>query len=108
MAAARARTRTFGALQAAGAALVASREEVARLRGLLVRARQDLALLRAEDAELLAYARATVAAARAGDPDPVAILAGLLEERGQLPSDGTSPAALLAQGYRTGQAGGER
>lgn len=64
--------------------------------------RQELALLRAEDAELLAYARATVAAWRDGWPDPVAILAGLLEERGQLPGPGQSPTGLLALAYVDG------
>lgn len=64
--------------------------------------RQELAFLRAEDAELLAYARATVAAARDGWPDPVAILAGLLEERGQMPGPDQHPTGLLAMGYVDG------
>lgn len=57
-------------------------------------------LLRAEDAELLAYARATVAAVRDGEPNPLSILAGLLEERGQLPAPEQRSFELLAQGYR--------
>lgn len=64
--------------------------------------RQELAFLRAEDAELLAHARATVAAARDGWPDPVAILAGLLEERGQLPRPDQAPSELLALGWLDG------
>lgn len=67
--------------------------------------RQDLALLRAENAELVAYVRATIAAARDGWPDPLSILIGLIEERGQMPGPDQTPSELLALGYRDG---GER
>lgn len=56
--------------------------------------------MRADYAELLAYARATVAAARDDFPDPIGILAGLLEERGALPRLDQHPTELLALGYR--------
>jgi hypothetical protein len=61
------------------------------------RVRDELALLRASDNQLLAASRATVAAARDGWTDPVTILAGLLEERGQTPGPDQHPAELLAQ-----------
>src|ERR687887_2510180 len=61
------------------------------------RVRDELALLRSADGQLLAACRATVAAARDGWSDPVGIVAGLLEERGQLPGPDQHPAELLAQ-----------
>lgn len=60
---------------------------------------QELALLKAEYAELLAHARAAVAAARVGEQAPTGYLEGHLEERGQLPAEGVSPSELLAQAY---------
>jgi hypothetical protein len=60
------------------------------------RARGQLALLRAEHAGLLAAARAAVAAARDGHPDPLACVRLLLAERGQLPAAGQHPQQLLA------------
>ena len=48
-------------------------------------ARDRLALLRAEHAALLAACRASVAAERSGDADPLGYVRGALEERGQLP-----------------------
>ncbi|RJL20207.1 hypothetical protein D5H75_39815 [Bailinhaonella thermotolerans] len=55
------------------------------------------ALLRAEYGELLAHARAAVAAQRAGESDPLIYLTGLLEQRGQLPPADATPMALVAQ-----------
>lgn len=59
--------------------------------------RTRLALLAAEHARLLAAARAAVAAAELGQPDPVALVRGLLASTGQLPPAGASPSELLAQ-----------
>jgi hypothetical protein len=61
----------------------------------------QLALLRAEYAELLAAARAAVAGEQAGAPDPLAYVRGLLAERGQVPPPGAKPAHLLAGGVDT-------
>jgi hypothetical protein len=58
--------------------------------------RTQLALARAAYAELLACARAAVAAERDHAPDPMAYLRGVLAEYGQLPPDGMRPAQLLA------------
>lgn len=49
-------------------------------------------------AELLAHARAAVAAARRGDLDPVAYIAGHLEEIGLAPGPGGDPDRLVAEG----------
>jgi len=57
---------------------------------------QQLALLRAEHSQLLAAARAAVAAGRDGCPDPLALIRGVLAARGQLPPDGMGPQQLLA------------
>jgi len=62
----------------------------------LAQMRQRLALLRAEHRELLASARASVAAARDGLADPLAFVRLALADRGQLPPAGMSPAAALA------------
>ncbi|WP_436764387.1 hypothetical protein [Streptosporangium sp. V21-05] len=59
--------------------------------------RQDLALLVAEHAELLAAARATVAAAQLGEVDPLVHLRHALAAHGQLPPLGARPVVLLAQ-----------
>lgn len=59
-------------------------------------ARDRLALTRAAYTELLACARAAVAAERDHAPDPLAYLRGVLAEHGQLPPDGMRPAQLLA------------
>lgn len=61
--------------------------------------RQELALLRAEHAELIGQARAAVAASRLGEPAPLVFLEGYLEEHGQVPAPGARPAVLLAQAY---------
>jgi hypothetical protein len=66
--------------------------------------RQELALLEADHAELLAHVRAAVAAARDGQLDAIGILAGLLEERGQMPGPHQHAPELLALAW----AGGER
>jgi hypothetical protein len=58
--------------------------------------RTRLALTRAAYAELLACARAAVAAERDHAPDPLAYVRGVLAEHGQLPPDGMRPAQLLA------------
>lgn len=55
------------------------------------------ALLAAEHAELLAAARATVAAAELGEADPLIHLRHTLAAHGQLPAPGDQPAHLLAQ-----------
>ncbi|MFD8564951.1 ATP-binding protein [Streptosporangium canum] len=57
---------------------------------------QRLALLEAVHSQLLAAARAAVAAERRGEPDPVAHLRYLLAETGQLPPAGARPSHLLA------------
>lgn len=64
--------------------------------------RQELALLRASNSELEAYVRATIAAARDGWADPLAILIGLVEKRGQMPRPDQTPSALLALVYVDG------
>lgn len=58
--------------------------------------RDELLLLQAAHAALLAAARAAVAAERRGEPDPVAHLRYLLAETGQLPPVGARPARVLA------------
>jgi hypothetical protein len=60
-----------------------------------LQARSKLAMARAADAELLASARASIAADRDGEPDPLAPIRMLLTERGQLPPDNMRPAQLL-------------
>lgn len=59
------------------------------------------ALLLAEHAELLAAARAAVAAADLGETDPLVHVRHALAAHGQLPAPGTSPAQLLAQALPT-------
>ncbi|CNF62929.1 Uncharacterised protein [Mycobacterium tuberculosis] len=61
--------------------------------------RQEFALLSAEYAELLAHARAAVAAARDGEIDPMAHLTGFLEERGQLPPADAPASRLVAEAF---------
>lgn len=51
---------------------------------------RPLAIVQAEYAELLAAARAAVAAERNGDADPLAYVRGVLAEHGQLPADGAA------------------
>ncbi|MFI6603757.1 hypothetical protein ACIBHX_46640 [Nonomuraea sp. NPDC050536] len=58
--------------------------------------RQGVALLVAEHAELLAAARATVAAAACGEQDPLLHLRHALDCHGQLPPAGVAPHTLLA------------
>ncbi|MEU4234375.1 hypothetical protein AB0F17_59720 [Nonomuraea sp. NPDC026600] len=58
--------------------------------------RDDTPAMTAAYDELLAVARATVAAAALGEPEPLAILAGYLAEHAQLPPVGARPAQLLA------------
>lgn len=55
-----------------------------------------LADLEVRHANLLAAARATVAADRDGDPDPLAILRDELDAHGQMPAEGQHPAEILA------------
>ena len=57
---------------------------------------RPLAIVQAEYAELLAAARAAVAAERNGDADPLAYVRGVLAERGQLPPDEASAAHVVA------------
>ncbi|MDP9850329.1 hypothetical protein [Streptosporangium lutulentum] len=59
--------------------------------------RQDLVLLAAEYAELLAAARATLAAAERGESDPLIHVRHVLAKRGQLPPAGARPVVLLAR-----------
>jgi hypothetical protein len=59
-------------------------------------ARGDPGLLRAEYAELLAAARAAVAAARLGWADPLYLISRLLAEHDQLPPEGADPQRILA------------
>lgn len=58
--------------------------------------RTQLALTRARYAELLAAARAAVAAERNGDADPLGWIRGLLAERGQLPAPGAAARHVVA------------
>ena len=53
-------------------------------------------VLRAGYAELLAAARASVAAAARGDANPVAWVRGVLQDRGQLPEPGARPVQVVA------------
>ncbi|MFC7382194.1 ATP-binding protein [Sphaerisporangium rhizosphaerae] len=55
-----------------------------------------LVLLTAAYAELLAHARAAVAAAEQGESDPIGYVRDVLVEHGQLPPAGVRPARLLA------------
>ncbi|GGK94251.1 hypothetical protein Ppa06_64600 [Planomonospora parontospora subsp. parontospora] len=64
---------------------------------------EELVLLRTRYGQLLAAARAAVAAERLGEPDPVAHVRYLLAETGQLPVAGARPSHLLA-GTPTGPA----
>jgi hypothetical protein len=68
-------------------------------------ARTRLALAHVAYAELLASARAAVAAERDHEPDPLAYIRGVLAEHGQLPPDGMHPPQLLALALPVG---GER
>ena len=53
-------------------------------------------MLLAGYAELLAAARAAVAAAARGDADPVGWVRGVLADRGQLPEPGARPSQVVA------------
>lgn len=55
------------------------------------------ALLAAEYGELLAAARASVAAAELGETDPLIHLRHALAAHGQMPAPGARPTQLLAQ-----------
>jgi hypothetical protein len=55
-----------------------------------------LALTRARYAELLAAARAAVAAERSGDADPLGYVRAALAERGQLPPPGAVALQVVA------------
>ncbi|MEU6721581.1 hypothetical protein ABZ897_59945 [Nonomuraea sp. NPDC046802] len=57
----------------------------------------ELALVAAAYSELLATARASVAAAELGEPDPLVYVREHLAEHGQLPAAGARPMRLLAQ-----------
>ncbi|GGS84490.1 hypothetical protein GCM10010156_48880 [Planobispora rosea] len=59
--------------------------------------RQDLVLIATEYGELLAAARATIAAAELGEPNPLEHLRHALKAHGQLPPAGARPVLLLAQ-----------
>jgi hypothetical protein len=59
--------------------------------------RDRLVLLAAEHAELLAAARASMAAAELGETDPLIHLRHVLASRGQLPPAGARPVQLLAR-----------
>jgi hypothetical protein len=65
----------------------------------LSRLRSLLALVRATHANLLAAARATIAAARDGEADPMYYLRDELDAHDQLPPDHLHAAELLAQPY---------
>jgi hypothetical protein len=68
----------------------------AMISGALAEARNRLALTRAEYGELLAAARAAVAAERNGDVDPLSYVRGVLAEHGQLPPPGAVPVHVVA------------
>jgi hypothetical protein len=61
------------------------------------RLRQARAIEAAEHAELLAAARATIAAAHDDEADPLGYLREVLDAHGQLPEMGQHPAQLLAR-----------
>lgn len=63
--------------------------------------RQALALLRAEYAQLIAAARAAVAAALAGASDPLVYVEAELARHGGLPPQGASVPAVLADACTT-------
>ncbi len=67
------------------------------------RGRSLLALVRAEYADLLAAARATLAADRDGETDPLYYLRDELAARGQLPPKHLRPVELLAQAGGPGE-----
>ncbi|MFI6889921.1 hypothetical protein [Streptosporangium canum] len=58
---------------------------------------EDLVLIASQHAQLLAAARATVAAATLGEADPLIHLRHALAANGQLPQAGDRPVVLLAQ-----------
>jgi hypothetical protein len=58
---------------------------------------RDPFLLEVAYAELLSAARAAVAAADAGDPDPLILLRHALARRRLLPPAGAAPSRLLAE-----------
>jgi|SRR6266536_1211817 len=78
------------------AALAALALDVPALLADVVVLRDRLALLRAEHADLLAHARAAVAAARDGEADPAGYVRDVLAKRGQLPPGDMRPPQLLA------------
>src|SRR6266536_1677551 len=86
--------------QHAASPLAAARYSLTALVDDDTEARHRLALLRAEHAELLAAARAAVAAARDGAEDPLFYIRDVLAGRGQLPAEGVRPEQLLAAGIR--------
>jgi hypothetical protein len=65
----------------------------------LSRLRSLLALVRAMHANLLAAARATIAATRDGEADPMYYLRDELDAHDELPPDHLHAAELLAQSY---------
>lgn len=65
-------------------------------------ATQELSLLRADYGDLLAHARAAVAAARDGEADPLGYLRDTLAEHGQLPGPDQHPSELLAYAHLPG------
>lgn len=73
-----------------------ARDDALALLGELRRTRLTLGLLRGEYANLLAAARATVAAHRDGEADALGYLRDELDAHGQLPSAEQHPAQLLA------------
>lgn len=81
-----------------------ARAALSECRAALAEAREELAALRAENRELLAHARATVAATRRGELDAALPLAGLLEERGELPAPDANPSDLLDEAYKEARA----
>lgn len=92
-------------LAEAHAELAARRGQEAALRTHLealaadVRAsRQAYAELHVAYVELLAHARAAVAAATLGEPAPVAYVAGHLREIGLQPAPGAAPEQVVAEG----------
>jgi hypothetical protein len=71
--------------------------DMGRLIAEVRRLRQARAVEAAEHAELLAAARATLAAHTDGEADPLGYLRDALSARGQGPEVGQHPAQLLAQ-----------
>ncbi|XVQ16370.1 hypothetical protein ACQP1W_52500 (plasmid) [Spirillospora sp. CA-255316] len=78
--------------------LAKAREDVRVLRTELLVAEHRRIEMHVAYVELLAHARAAVAAAARGDLEPIAYIAGHLEEIGLMPAPDAAPDAVVAEG----------